>query len=78
MSTSAISSTTNIAQTQATKVPLTKDSDGDYKPATIAANPGSAAGMVKTADGDYAPSGSAAAVSTGAVQAALSNLKTGG
>jgi hypothetical protein len=56
---------------------LQKAADGDYTAASIAANPGSAAGKVRQSDGDYRLA-STAQRSTSGVQSALNILKTGG
>jgi hypothetical protein len=73
MSISPVSSTSASAHK-----PLVKAADGDYTAASIASNPGSAAGKIREADGDYRPATSAAAQSSTAVQVAVTELKKGG
>ena len=58
--------------------PLVKAADGDYTAASIAANPGSAAGKIREADGDYRRIASPAAQTSTAAQIAISTLTKGG
>jgi hypothetical protein len=58
--------------------PLVKAADGDYTAASIAANPGSAAGKIREADGDYRPIGNVTAQTSAAAQVAISSLTKGG